>query len=69
MTSVGPAQTVRRLRCAACGADFDCAADTGACWCMALRPLPMPEADAGDCLCPACLGERIAAAAEPKWGA
>jgi hypothetical protein len=52
----GPADTSpRRLACARCGTAFDCSLD-GGCWC-AEEPyrLPLPEANAGDCLCPACL--------------
>ncbi|MBX9777592.1 MAG: hypothetical protein K2Y71_24700 [Xanthobacteraceae bacterium] len=52
----------RRLACARCGAAFDCRLG-GGCWCAA-EPyrLPMPAADAEDCLCPACL--KAAAAAQ-----
>ena len=49
----------RRLACSRCGAAFECGSGGGdgdACWCMDERyRLPMPEAGAGDCLCPACL--------------
>jgi len=45
----------RRLACARCGAAFDCQLG-GGCWCAA-EPyrLPLPDAAAEDCLCPACL--------------
>jgi hypothetical protein len=45
----------RRLNCARCGRAFDCRLG-GGCWCAA-EPyrLPMPDSDAEDCLCPACL--------------
>jgi hypothetical protein len=50
---------LRRLACARCGAAFDCGSgdnEGAACWCMdESYRLPMPEAGAGDCLCPACL--------------
>jgi hypothetical protein len=59
MTAPAP----RALLCAQCGAAFTCGGDDG-CWCAA-EPyrVPMPEAGAGDCLCPACLREKAAAAA------
>ncbi len=65
MNSAGPAQALRRIRCDACGSEFDCGADAGVCWCMSMRPLPMTDQSdtaAADCLCPACLGARIAEA-------
>jgi len=45
----------RRLACARCGAAFECGLG-GDCWCAA-EPyrLPLPDAAAEDCLCPACL--------------
>jgi hypothetical protein len=45
----------RRLTCERCGTPFDCSLG-GDCWC-AKEPvrLPMPDAAAEDCLCPACL--------------
>lgn len=50
---------LRRLACARCGAAFECGSggsEGAACWCMdESYRLPMPEAGAGDCLCPACL--------------
>jgi hypothetical protein len=55
----------RALRCARCGATFDCRLG-GDCWCAAepMR-LPTPAAESGeDCLCPACLR---AAAAERRY--
>jgi hypothetical protein len=50
----------RRLACAQCGTTFECTLG-GPCWCSA-EPyrLPVPDAGAADCLCPACL--RAAAA-------
>ena len=55
---------LRRLACARCGMAFECGSggSEGAdCWCMdESYRLPMPEQDASDCLCPACL--RAAAA-------
>ena len=66
-----PGQTTlpqRRLICAGCGMPFDCGTGGkagGACWCMDENArLPMPMADAGDCLCPACL--RAALSAPPE---
>lgn len=52
--------TSRRLACARCGAEFECAVG-GACWCAA-EPyrLPMTDAAAEDCLCPACLRQAAA---------
>jgi cysteine-rich CWC protein len=45
----------RRLTCARCGKGFDCGLG-GDCWCAAAPyRLPLPEAGAEDCLCPACL--------------
>jgi len=60
MTTPRPDTPPRRLACARCGAAFDCSLG-GDCWCAA-EPyrLPLPEAAAEDCLCPACL--RAAAA-------
>jgi len=58
---------LRRLACARCGAAFECGSTgaDGSCWCMdESYRLPMPEAGAGDCLCPACL--RAEAAKAPK---
>ena len=58
---------LRRLACARCGTAFECgsAGADGTCWCMdESYRLPMPEAGAGDCLCPACL--RAEAAKAPK---
>ena len=57
---------LRRLACARCGSAFDCGSggSNGACWCMDEDyRLPMSEASAGDCLCPACLRAEAAAAA------
>ena len=58
---------LRRLACARCGTAFECGSggsEDAACWCMdESYRLPMPEAGAGDCLCPACL--RAMAAKEP----
>jgi len=55
-TATGP----RKLACARCGAQFECALD-GDCWCAA-EPyrLPMTNAAAEDCLCPACLRKAAA---------
>jgi hypothetical protein len=54
---------LRRLACARCGTTFECGSGSqdAACWCMdeSFR-LPMPEAGAGDCLCPACLRAKAA---------
>jgi hypothetical protein len=67
--SLAPTDSIlplRRLDCARCGTSFECGtgsgSSTGTCWCMdeAYR-VPMPDAAAADCLCPACL--RAAAAA------
>jgi hypothetical protein len=46
--------------CTHCGVKFNCGVteEDGSCWCTALPNIvPMPEV--GDCLCPACLNERI----------
>ena len=51
-------------RCTRCGAAFRCGIDdAGPCWCARDFPpvVPLPG-DAGGCLCPACLAERVAAA-------
>jgi Cysteine-rich CWC len=58
--------TPRRLACTRCGAGFDCRLDDG-CWCAdeSFR-LPMPDAAAEDCLCPACLRAVATAAAGAK---
>jgi hypothetical protein len=63
MTNRSENQPLRRLACANCGAEFGCNL-SGACWCMdqAYR-LPMPS-DGGDCLCPDCLREAAARAAD-----
>jgi len=60
MTPAPAAQTLplRRLACERCGTAFECGSGgtAHACWCMdESHRLPMPEPDAGDCLCPACL--------------
>jgi len=58
---------LRRLACARCGSAFDCGSTgpAGGCWCMDEdHRLPMPEASAGDCLCPACLRIETKAAKE-----
>jgi hypothetical protein len=59
-----PAATPRRLVCARCGTSFDCGL-AGDCWCAA-EPfkLPLPAAQADNCLCPACLRKAATAAAE-----
>ena len=52
--------------CSRCQSTFDCGmvdATDAPCWCAALPPLPaeaLPDDDESRCLCPACLGERIA---------
>ena len=53
----------RQLTCTRCGAAFDCRLD-GGCWCAdeSFR-LPMPDAAAEDCLCPACLRAAATASA------
>ena len=55
----------RRLACTRCSATFDCRPG-GDCWCAA-EPyrLPLPEAAAEDCLCPACLRAAARAGAAP----
>jgi len=51
-----PRLALRRLACARCGTAFECGSDGAVCWCMdESYRLPMPEAGAGDCLCPVCL--------------
>ncbi|MBE9609244.1 cysteine-rich CWC family protein [Chitinilyticum piscinae] len=49
-----------RKRCSRCSAEFDCgtgAAD-GRCWCTEL-PAALPLDSGADCLCPACLRQRL----------
>lgn len=56
---------LRRLVCARCCTAFECgsAGADGTCWCMdESYRLPMPEAGAGDCLCPTCLRDEAAKA-------
>jgi Cysteine-rich CWC len=55
----------RSLRCARCGAAFECGSMVGQCWCaeQGFR-LPMPVDSSEDCLCPACL-RAAALAAHP----
>jgi len=50
----------RKLACARCGTPFECGL-SGECWCAA-EPyrLPMTNAAAEDCLCPACLRKAAA---------
>ncbi|MSO67440.1 MAG: hypothetical protein EXR03_09250 [Pseudolabrys sp.] len=52
----------RKLACARCGAAFECGLG-GECWCAA-EPyrLPVTDAAAEDCLCPACLRKAAALA-------
>jgi hypothetical protein len=47
-------------RCSKCGASFICGpqADMNECWCKELPPLS-PITDGSDCLCRACLSDRI----------
>jgi hypothetical protein len=63
-----PAKTLplRQLSCARCGAAFACGSGgKDGCWCMdEASRLPMPAANAGDCVCPACL--RAALSAQPE---
>lgn len=69
MSPASAAQSLplRSLVCERCGAAFKCgSADAdGSCWCMdeAYR-LPLPDAAAGDCLCPACLRYKASEAKE-----
>jgi hypothetical protein len=56
--------SLRKLSCARCGAAFECGIGGGSgdeCWCAA-EPyrLPMTNAAAEDCLCPACLRKAAA---------
>ena len=56
-------------RCAGCGAEFTCGRDDPAgCWCARLPGLsPDRYAAAAGCLCEACLGSLLdAAAAKPR---
>jgi len=59
----------RRITCARCGATFDCRPG-GGCWCAEEEfRLPLPDAPAEDCLCPACLraaAEQRAAPGGPR---
>jgi len=61
-TSPDRSAASRRLACARCGAAFECRPGTE-CWCAAeFYRLPMPDAAAEDCLCPACLRQAAATA-------
>ena len=62
--SIAIQSTERRLICAGCGKEFGCGRDSiGECWCNAeAYRLPLPAADAADCLCPACLREAASGA-------
>ena len=54
---------LRTLTCERCGASFQCGTggSEGRCWCMEeTARLPMPETNAGDCVCPACLRAALA---------
>lgn len=48
--------------CSLCGAVFACGASdpAGGCWCFDEAPLAWAAPGAPDCLCPACLAERLA---------
>ncbi|MEZ5728811.1 MAG: cysteine-rich CWC family protein [Burkholderiaceae bacterium] len=59
----------RRLRCARCGARFECGRDLAACWCTSLPALRADELPSGqdgrpisDCICPDCLRAHMEAA-------
>lgn len=54
------------IKCAICGAAFECNPDS-ACWCRNLpNVIPVPAADS--CLCPKCLAQKIDAAMEAYAG-
>jgi hypothetical protein len=58
---------LRSLVCERCGTAFACgsAGADGSCWCMEENyRLPVPDAAAGDCLCPACLRHKASEARE-----
>lgn len=52
----------RPLVCEGCGTAFACGADTGACWCTAVRTDPLEVERLSEqfarCLCPSCLEAR-----------
>jgi hypothetical protein len=53
----------RRIVCSGCGAEFACGL-SATCWCTEESfSLPMPG-DNSDCLCPACLRQAAARAAD-----
>ena len=64
------APRLRRLACAACGADFSCTLN-GPCWCsdeafrLPVPPKPASDGGAGDCLCPDCLRKYAASLDRP----
>src|SRR5579863_1672439 len=45
--------------CPACGAQFECGAREGKCWCADLPHSAPYPADNSDCLCPNCLKHKI----------
>ena len=52
------AGTPTRIKtCQQCGTSFPCKA--GNCWCDRFPSLPMPADPKEDCLCPACLADRV----------
>jgi uncharacterized protein len=53
-----PMQEPANAHCAACGAEFECGAERGECWCGAMPPLALIEPGRG-CLCPTCLAEEL----------
>jgi len=56
-----PSRATTALRCPRCGASFGCAAQTGGCWCGAVRLDSELRAQLAvqyaGCLCPGCLRE------------
>ena len=69
MIEATPIETnVRKRSCPQCGTVFTCevAAGQSQCWCFTLpRIISLDESDDKGCLCPACLGAKIAALRDP----
>lgn len=52
------------LTCTSCGSRFNCGADEGQCWCMSYPPVLSVEGES--CLCPKCMGAKIANAKDQE---
>lgn len=52
---------VRQLHCTQCGSAFACGSggSQGGCWCADLPPLASASGTSSDCLCPACLQQKL----------